>query len=270
MKEKLRLIIGVLVILVLLGGIGFVTYQGIAKETDQQKNPVATFELQDQGTIKMELYPEYAPNTVANFIALIQSGYYQNKVLYGKDDICLYMGRSAEGETDMPKISQIDSSVEAGSDADYEYEINGEFIVNGFEQNTLRHEKGVISLNRYDYSSYGLTEESYNSGRAQFSIMMDNASTLNGVYCAFGRVIEGMEVLENMYQTAQLASSEEKAEGETDSEDDGSIKEFTTMPVITNATVETYGVDYGKPEVHKAFDVQAYLTELYSNYYGNE
>lgn len=266
MKEKLKLIIGVLVILLLLGGIGFVTYQGIAKETDQQKNPVATFELQDQGTIKMELYPEYAPNTVANFIALIQSGYYQNKVLYGKDDICLYMGRGAEGETDMPKISQIDNSVEAGSDADYEYEINGEFIVNGFEKNTLRHEKGVISLNRYDYSSYGLTEESYNSGRAQFSIMMDNASTLNGVYCAFGRVVEGMEVLENMYQTAQIASSEETAS----EEEDGSIKEFATMPVITNATVETYGVDYGKPEVHETFDVQAYLTELYSSYYGNQ
>ncbi len=270
MKEKLKLMMGILVVLLLLGGIGFVTYQGIAKETDKQNNPVVTFELQDQGTIKMELYPEYAPNTVANVIALIQAGYYNNKVLFGKDDICLYMGRSAEGETDMPKVSQIDSSVEAGSEADYEYEINGEFIVNGFEKNTLRHEKGVISLNRYDYSSYGLTEESYNSGRAQFSIMMDNASTLNGVYCAFGKVIEGMDVLENIYQTAQIASSEEKAEGENASEEDeGSIKEFATMPVITSATVETYGVNYGKPEVHKVFDIQAYVTDLYSRYYSN-
>lgn len=270
MKEKLKLIIGIIVVIALLGGIVFVVYNGVERETQAQTNPVATFELQDQGTIKMELYPEYAPNTVANFIALIQAGYYNNKVLYGKDSICLYMGRDAENEEAAPKVSTIDSSIEADSDSDYEYEINGEFIANGFEKNTLRHEKGVISLNRYDYSAYGLTEESYNSGRAQFSIMMQEASTLNGVYCGFGRVIEGLDILENLYQNAEMAPKEASTEGEEETEEDeGAIQQFATTPIITNATVETYGVDYGKPEVHEAFDIQDYISELYSSYYSN-
>lgn len=270
MREKVKLIIGIIIMIALLGGIVFVVYKGVLHETQAQTNPVATFELQDKGTIKMELYPEYAPNTVANFIALIQAGYYNNKVLYGKDDICLYMGRDTENEEAAPKVSTIDSSIEADSDDDYEYEINGEFIANGFEKNTLRHEKGVISLNRYDYSSYGLTEESYNSGRAQFSIMMQEASTLNGVYCAFGRVVEGLDILEEMYQNAEMKPQETTAEnGETATEEEGAIKQFATTPTITNAMVETYGVNYEKPKVHEAFDIQAYMTEMYSRYYSN-
>lgn len=126
----------------------------------------------------------------------------------------------------------------------------------------MRHEKGVISLNRSDYSSYGLTKEGYNSGSAQFSIMMQENSNLNGVYCAFGKVIEGLEILEKVYNEVQIAEIKEGAE-------ESSIKEFASMPVITNASVEKYNVDYGKPEVHKKFDIQAYLSELYSQYYSN-
>ena len=172
------------------------------------------------------------------------------------------MGRDTAEDATGPKISLLDNSVEAGSDADYEYTIKGEFIANEFEQNTLRHEKGVLSLNRADYSSYGLVEEGYNSGCAQFSVMMENNSNLNGVYCAFGKVTEGFEILEKIYNEAGIKPLEE---GETAEE--GTIEEFATMPVITNASVEKHGVDYAKPETEKKFDIQAYINELYSQYY---
>lgn len=257
MKEKLKIIIGIIVVIAIVLGMGVIVYNNTRAKNEEAVHPVATFEIQDYGTVKIQLYPEYAPNTVANFVALIEAGYYNNKVIYAKDEICLYMARDAAEDAEGPTISLLDSSVEAGSENDYEYEINGEFIANGFEQNTLRHEKGVLSLNRSDYSSYGLTEEGYNSGNAAFSVMMQDASELNGVYCAFGKVTEGFEILEKIYNEVQTAEDEEES----------TMKEFVTMPVITSATVEKYGVDFAKPEVHEAFDFQAYLTDLYSKYY---
>lgn len=264
MKEKLKIVLGIVIAAIILLVSGFVVYNNARANSEKVVNPVATFEIQDYGTVKVELYPEYAPNTVTNLIALIESGYYNNKVIYGKDDICLYMARSAEEDSSGPKASLLDTSIEADSDSDYEYEINGEFVANGFEQNTLRHEKGVISLNRSDYTAYGLTEESYNSGSAQFSVMMESTPNLDGVYCAFGKVTEGLDVLEKIYNEAAIA--EDTAE-EAEESEEGSIKEFATMPVITSASVEKNGVDYGKPEVHEAFDIQAYINELYSSYY---
>ena len=200
MKEKVKQIIGIIVLIVLIGVIGLVTYRAIKARTEKVIHPVATFELQDYGTIKMELYPEYAPNTVSNFIALINSGFYNHKIIYGKDDVCLYMARDTDEEAKGPKISTIDNTIEPDSENDYVYEIKGEFVANQFEANTLRHEKGVLSLNRSDYSAYGLTEEGYNSGNYRFSIMMTDSSELNGLYCAFGKVIEGLDVLENINQ----------------------------------------------------------------------
>ncbi len=261
MKEKLKNGIGIVIIIILLGMIGMLITNAVKANTEEVINPVATFEIQDYGTVKLELYPKYAPNTVANFIALIESGFYNNKVIYGKDDICLYMARDTDENAEGPKVSLIDSSVEADSDNDYAYEIKGEFVANQFEQNTLRHEKGVLSLNRSDYSSYGLTEESYNSGSYRFSVMMKEDANLNGVYCAFGKVTEGLDVLENIYQNAPIAVNEEDSQ-----EDTSSIQSFETMPVISNATIDTHGIEYAKPEVHKAFDIQAYMNELYSQY----
>lgn len=259
MKEKLKMGIGILVVLVLIGLIGYVGYQAVRARMEKVVNPVASFEIQDYGTVKMELYPEYAPNTVANFIALINSGFYNNKVIHGKDDLCLYMARSAEEEAEGPKVSLLDSSIEAGSENDYEYEIKGEFVANHFEQNTLRHEKGVISLNRSDYSAYGLVEEGYNSGNYRFSVMMTEDTDLNGVYCAFGKVIEGFDILENIYQNVPVEAKEE-------GEEESSIENFENKPVLTSASVETFGVDYAKPEVHEAFDIQGYINELYGQY----
>ena len=261
MKEKLKIILGIIVIIAMILGIGMLVYNSVRAKNEGPVHAIATFEIKDHGTVKMELYPEYAPNTVANFVALVESGYYNNKVIYGKDEICLYMGQDTAEDAKGPTISLIDSSVEAGSENDYEYEINGEFIANNFEQNTLRHEKGVLSLNRSDYSGYGLIEEGYNSGSSKFSVMMQDASELNGVYCAFGKVTEGMEILEKIYNELGVKVDEEA--GET------AIKEFDSMPVITNASVEKYGADFAKPEVHKAFDIQGYINQLYSSYFSN-
>lgn len=263
MKEKLKLVLLIIIAALLVLGIALAVNNAVKAANEEVVNPVATFEIQDYGNVKIELYPEYAPNTVANFIALIEAGYYNNKVISGKDEICLYMGRDADEEAKGPTASLIDSSIEAGSEADYEYEINGEFIANKFAKNTLSHDKGIISLNRSDYSAYGLKEEGYNSGNARFSIMMTESSILDGIYCAFGRVTEGLEILEKIYNEVQVQEldAEETAEG--------GIQEFASVPVITNVTVEKSGVDYKKPEVHKAFDFQGYINELYSSYYTN-
>lgn len=268
MKEKLKIGIGIALIIILLGLIGWGVYSAVKANTEEVVHPVATFEIQDYGAVKLELYPEYAPNTVANFIALINSGFYQNKVIYGKDELCLYMARDTAEDAKGPMLSLIDSEVQADSDDDYEYEINGEFIANQFEQNTLRHEKGVLSLNRSDYSAYGLTEESYNSGSYRFSVMMTENANLNGVYCAFGKVTEGIEVLEKIYNEAEIATKEETEENDHE-EDENAIQEFANQAVITNASIETYGIDYGKPVVHEAFDIQSYINNLYSQYISN-
>lgn len=261
MKEKLKFIGGIIVIIAIVLGIGILVYNSVRAQKEGPVHPVATFDVEGHGTVKMELYPEYAPNTVANFVALIESGYYNNKGVFGKDDICVYMGQESSEDAKGPTISLLDSSVEAGSENDYSYEINGEFIANGFEQNTLRHEKGVVSLNRSDYSGYGLLEEGYNSGTANFSIMMQDAEELNGVYCGFGKITEGMEIIEKIYNEAQVKATEEAEET--------AIKEFASMPVITNATIEKFGAEFSKPDVHEAFDFQGYLTDLYSRYYSN-
>lgn len=264
MKEKFKIILLSIVAVVLVVLIGLVVANYVKATNYDVQNPLATFELKDYGSVKIELYPEYAPNTVSNFIALINAGYYNDKVVYGKDNGAIYMARNAEDNVQAPKVSLIDKEVAEDSEDNYEYEINGEFIANGFEQNTLRHEKGVISLNRSDYSSYGLKEEGYNSGSAQFSVIMQDSSNLNGLYCGFGKIVEGMDIIEKIYNEAEVVDPEE---GEESNEED--IKKFSIMPIISNASVETYGIDYGKPEVHKAFNLQNYLMQLYTSYYSN-
>lgn len=93
---------------------------------------------------------------------------------------------------------------------------------------------------------------------------MQEGSELNGVYCAFGKVVEGLDILEKIYNEAEIAQKDEE-----EGYQEGEIQEFATMPIITNATVEKYGVDYGKPDVHEAFDIQGYINDLYSQYYSN-
>jgi len=263
MNKKLSIVLWTVLCILLICCIGYVSYTYIKANTQEVIHPEVTFEIENYGTVKMELYPEYAPNTVANFIKLVQEGYYNGKVIYGKDGICLYVGRTSDGTVENPTISIIDKSIEAGSDADYEYEIAGEFVANGFEQNTLRHEKGVVSLIRSDYTQQvgSLTQESYNSGNAQIGIMMEDSRGLNGIYAAFARITEGLDILEKINEELEI----EVNEGEEDTS--SGIEAFAAKPVITSATAQTYGVDYGTPTISKAFDYNSYLYNLLSEQY---
>lgn len=280
MKRILSIVVLIVVILALLGTSGILVYNATIAKNKEIDNPVLTLDIENYGTVKIEMYPEYAPNTVKNIVALANNGYYNGKIFYGMDDIAVYVGRNSEGESENPKISDIDKSVlpetteesEENSQVtptendDYEYEINGEFVANNFKQNTLKHEKGVVSLVRADYTKQiaSLTSQSYNSGSSQFTITMDNASQLNGMYAGFGKVIEGMEIVEKIYGLSTKA--EEPAE-DGSAQPEESIKAFETAPVITSATVDTHGVEYGLPETHEAFDYSGYLTNLMQQYY---
>lgn len=270
MSKKVQFVVWVIIAIAVFLLIGLFVYNTAIRTNNDVEHPEITFEIENYGTVKMELYPEYAPNTVANMIKLVESGYYNNKVIYGKDDICLYVGRDSEGEDEAPTMSVISSEIEKDSEADYKYTIAGEFVANGFEQNTLRHEKGIITLIRNDYTQYisGLAEESYNSGNAQIGIMMsENSSALNGAYAAFGKVTVGLDILENIYNNAEMQTSETTEETEETSTDD--IEQFATYPVITSATVDTKGEDYGMPETQEAFDYESYMYDLMSTYYSN-
>ena len=130
-------------------------------------NPIVTIEMESGGVIRAELYPDTAPNTVNNFIALIQSGFYDGLIFHRVVPGFMIQGGDPEG---------------AGTGGPG-YAIKGEFAQNGV-QNDLAHTRGVLSMARtMDPDSAG----------SQFFIMVDDAPHLDGGYAAFGKVVEGME-----------------------------------------------------------------------------
>ena len=277
----MKKVIGVIVlvaIIVALVGVNVLLISGrVSAQNQEEKNPVLSLEIENYGTVKIELYPDYAPNTVKNIIALANNGYYDGKVFYGTDDVAVYVGRGADGESVNPKLSDIDKSIVTTTDEngnqttnkeDYEYAIDGEFINNQFTQNTLKHEKGVVSLVRADYTKQidSLVDESYNSGNSQFTIVMNNesAKNLNGLYAGFGKVVEGLEIVEQIYSLDVKTDDSEEAASTT------SIKAFASAPVITKATVETFDGKYDLPKVHEAFNYNNYLNELMTQYYTSQ
>ena len=176
-------------------------------EEDIEKNPLVTMEIEDYGTIKIELYPEYAPNTVANFVSLIESGFYDGLTFHRLFPGFVLQGGDPDG----------DGTGGPG------YTIDGEFKANGYTKNTLSHDKGVISMARsMDYDSAG----------SQFFIVLDDSakSSLDGMYAGFGRVTEGMEILK------EIEANEKIADDAT-----GALEENIT---ITKVTVDTFGYEY--------------------------
>ena len=176
-------------------------------EEDIEKNPLVTMEIEDYGTIKIELYPEYAPNTVANFVSLIESSFYDGLTFHRLVPGFVLQGGDPDG----------DGTGGPG------YTIDGEFKANGYTKNTLSHDKGVISMARsMDYDSTG----------SQFFIVLDDSakSSLDGMYAGFGRVTEGMEILK------EIEANEEIADDAT-----GALEENIT---ITKVTVDTFGYEY--------------------------
>lgn len=136
------------------------------------KNPVVTIEMADGGKIKVELYPDVAPNTVLNFISLVNKGFYNGTTFHRVIPGFMIQGGDPEGTgTGGPG-----------------YSIKGEFTNNGFP-NDLKHERGVISMARTMIPD---------SAGSQFFIMVEDYPSLDGEYAAFGRVIEGMEVADKI------------------------------------------------------------------------
>ena len=169
------------------------------------QNPNVTIEMESGAVIKAELYPEIAPNTVNNFISLIKNGYYDgltfHRVIYG----FMIQGGCPQGTgTGGPG-----------------YHIKGEFAFNGVK-NDLKHTEGVLSMARaMDPDSAG----------SQFFVMHKAAPHLDGQYAAFGKVIEGMQVVNEI------------AECDTDYSD-----KPLDAQVMKKVTVETFGTDYPAPE----------------------
>ena len=247
-------VIALLVIIVLIGIVGFNFYK---KATMEVKNPIVTMEVENFGTIKMELYPEQAPETVANFITLANRGFYNGLTFHRVVKDFMIQGGDKEG-TGQGSATLADLKDDGDSNTDYS--IKGEFVANGVN-NTLKFDEGVIGMARNDYTQYSssLKEESYNSGSSQFFIMTKNNTSLNGYYTAFGKVIEGMDVVHNIEQVEVKASE--------DSKESSSSQQEVSTPVnpvkITSIRVETNGVDYGLPETLTPFN---YSTWLYKQY----
>ena len=251
-------IIALFLIVALIGGVGYGYYQ---KATKEVKNPIVTMEIQDYGTVKLELYPEMAPETVANFVALAQNGFYNgtkfHRIVEG------FMIQAGQGkENTSPKLSNL--GIEVSEDEDREYTIKGEFLANKNDTNTLKHKKGIISMARADYTqtySASLSTESYNSAGAQFFIMTADNTGLDGFYAPFGKVIEGLEIIE------KIEKVEVKIDGEENMTDEEKAQAEKSTPVndvvITKVSVETFGEDYGKPQTLKPWDYYQWVKETY-------
>lgn len=135
------------------------------------------FEMEDGTTFVVELYPEYAPKTVANFLELVNSGFYNGLTFHRVIPGFVVQGGCPEG-TGM-----------GGSGKN----IEGEFASNGYEKNTLSHTKGVLSMAR---------AQNYNSASSQFFVCVGEPTYLDGDYAAFGKVVEGMEAVEAISSVA--------------------------------------------------------------------
>ena len=168
-------------------------------------NPIVTIEMENGDVIKAELYPEIAPNTVNNFISLIKKGFYDGLIFHRVIKGFMLQGGDPEG-------------IGVGGPG---YSIKGEFAANGFK-NDLKHTAGVLSMAR---------SMNPDSAGSQFFIMHRDAPHLDGQYAAFGKIIEGMDIVDKIALTKTGWG-------------DKPIEEQRMKTV----TVETFGVDYPQPE----------------------
>ena len=151
------------------------------------KNPIVTFEMENGDVFKAELYPEIAANTVANFVTLVQDGFYNGLIFHRVIPGFMIQGGDPTG-TGMGGPG---------------YSIKGEFSANGFKKNTLKHTRGVLSMAR------SMMKDSASS---QFFVMHADAPHLDGQYAAFGKVIEGIEVVDQIAATPTDRSDRPKTE----------------------------------------------------------
>lgn len=169
------------------------------------QNPVVTIEMENGSVIKAELYPQVAPNTVNNFISLVKKGFYDGVIFHRVISGFMLQGGDPDG-TGMGGPG---------------YSIKGEFTQNGF-QNDLKHEPGVLSMARTMMP---------NSAGSQFFIMHEAAPHLDGAYAAFGKVTEGMDVV-NAIAAVPTNYNDRPLETQR----------------MKKVTVETFGEKYPEPE----------------------
>ena len=169
------------------------------------QNPMVTFEMENGKVFKAELYPEIAPNTVNNFISLVNKGFYDGIIFHRVIRGFMIQGGCPDG-TGMGGPG---------------YTIKGEFAQNGF-QNDLKHTEGVLSMARSMMP---------NSAGSQFFIMHKTSPHLDGAYAAFGKITEGMDIVNKIAETPT---------------------DYSDRPLedqrIKSMTVDTFGVDYPEPE----------------------
>lgn len=169
-------------------------------------NPIVTIEMNSGKTIRVELFPDKAPNTVNNFLSLVNKGFYNGLIFHRVIAGFMIQGGDPDGNgTGGPG-----------------YRIPGEFFVNGFHQNDISHERGVISMARAGHPD---------SAGSQFFIMHEDADYLDGQYAAFGKVLEGMETVDEI------------AGAKTDWHD----RPYEDQ-VMKSVTAETFGVEYPQPK----------------------
>ena len=169
------------------------------------KNPEITITMENGDVIRAELYPEIAPNTVKNFISLANKGFYDGLIFHRVIEGFMIQGGCPQG-TGMGGPG---------------YSIKGEFSQNGFK-NDLKHTEGVLSMARSMMPD---------SAGSQFFIMHKTSPHLDGAYAAFGKVVEGMDVVNKIAETRTDYS-------------DRPLKELK----IKSMTAETFGEEYGEPE----------------------
>ena len=169
------------------------------------QNPIVTITMANGDVMKAELYPEIAPNTVNNFISLVNKGYYNGLIFHRVIAGFMIQGGCPDGNG-------------MGGPG---YSIKGEFSQNGFK-NTLKHTEGVLSMAR---------AMNPNSAGSQFFIMHQNSPHLNGAYAAFGKLVEGLDVVDKIAQVG------------TDWSDRPMVPQ-----IIDTMTVETFGETYPEPE----------------------
>ena len=168
-------------------------------------NPIVTIEMENGGVIKAELYPEIAPNTVNNFISLVKKGFYNGIIFHRVISGFMIQGGCPKGTgTGGPG-----------------YCIKGEFKLNGVKNN-LSHKRGVVSMAR---------AQSPNSAGSQFFIMHEDGEFLDGQYAAFGKVLEGMDVVDKIAATKT----------------DGNDRPLTEQK-IASIRVDTKGEEYPEPD----------------------
>lgn len=169
------------------------------------QNPIVTFEMQDGKTFKAELYPDKAPNTVNNFLSLVQKGFYDGIIFHRVIEGFMIQGGDPKG-------------LGTGGPG---YHIKGEFSSNGFTQNDIKHERGVLSMAR---------AMAPDSAGSQFFVMHEDADYLDGQYAAFGKVIEGMDTVDAIATTKT----------------DWSDRPYEEQK-MKKVTAETFGVTYAQP-----------------------